>query len=296
MAKLKPAPAVPEGRQVMKWDEQLAAEAAKIAESERNTGTGQWISAKGGILSFNDEPMPDNEMAVVILDSIFENVYYPNPYNPNVREAPVCWAFDHDYENIAPLDSVPDKQSDECETCEQNVWGSMGKKVPGSRGKACSNVRRLAMIPAGELLEDNEFKPLSVDDMEKAGIAFFKLPVTSVKFYAAYVKRLASALSRPPWGVVTKMSVVPDQKNSFHVEFSPLGKLGEDTGTIIMARRKEALGIIEMPYQTNFDDDEEPAVAPARRAAPARPAPRQAVRPIPASTTPVRRTAARSKY
>ena len=46
-----------------------------------------------------------------------------------------------------------------------------------------------------------------------------RTPVTSVKGFATYLQKIASATKRPLSAVVTKISVVPDAKTQFKVNF-----------------------------------------------------------------------------
>ena len=58
------------GTAVANWDEELAKQAQVAAAVEANTGSGQFFSVRGGILQFDGAPLPGNQAAVVIVDSI----------------------------------------------------------------------------------------------------------------------------------------------------------------------------------------------------------------------------------
>ena len=79
--------------EVMKWDDELA-KMAQVAADMEETVTGQFFSLKGGILSWNDAPVPNNEMAVIILDSILENVFYEGAYDPENIQGPFGFPLD----------------------------------------------------------------------------------------------------------------------------------------------------------------------------------------------------------
>lgn len=81
--------------------------------------------------------------------------YYDGPWVEDSAEAPTCWSVD----NVKPDISVREKQNEVCATCRHNAWGS--KNVEGSKGKACSEVRRLAFVPLLDLprLEDPDYTP-----------------------------------------------------------------------------------------------------------------------------------------
>jgi hypothetical protein len=81
------------------------------------------------------------------------------------------------------------------------------------RGKACKNVRRLALVTSDALA--------SAEDLKDTEVRVLKVPVMSVKGWALYVKNtLKEELRRPYWGVVTTIKVVPDPKSQFRVVFT----------------------------------------------------------------------------
>lgn len=255
---------------IVKWEEELAKQAAVASGMEDSTATGQFFSTKSGILAFNDAPLPGNEMAVIILDAILENVFYEGKYDPDSPQGPTCFAFGRDEKAMAPHKVVFEnetQQSGTCIDCPMNEWAS----AETGRGKACRNTRRLAMIPAGTFDRDGKFKAFEDEDhFASAGIAFMKLPVTSVKAYAAFVKQVAGALKRPPHAIFTRVKVVPDPKTQFKVLFEPLKEVPNDLLGSVMARHNEAQALIEFPY-TPFDEDAAPAPAPRRASKAAKP-------------------------
>lgn len=254
---------------VAKWDEELARQAQAAAAVEESTATGQFFSLKGGLLSFNDNPLPNNEMAVVILDGILENVFYEGKYDPDNIQGPTCFAFGREEKSMEPHKIVIESgnsqagASGQCAGCEMNEWGS----ADTGRGKACRNTRRLAMVSAGTF-ENGKFKPFTEEEhFESAAIAFMKLPVTSVKGYAAFVKQIAGALKRPPHAIFTKVSVRPDPSSQFKVVFEPLSQVPDELLGVIMTRHEEAVASIDFPYSP-FEEQERPAPKRGGKASP----------------------------
>lgn len=246
------------GTEIVKWDEELEKQAEIAAGMEANAGGGQFFSMKAGVLSWQDAPLPNNQMAVIILDSILENVFYEGEYSPDNPQGPICFAFGRDDKTIAPHKVVFENGTQQCTVCvdcPMNEWGSADK----GRGKACRNTRRLAMIPAGTFKTDGKFELFDdVEHLSSAGIGFMKLPVTSVKGYASFVKQVAGALRRPPFGIATKVKVVPDAKTQFRVLFEPLLKLPDEVMGTIMQRYEEAKAVIDFPYRIGDEDGETP--------------------------------------
>ena len=244
---------------VVKWDEEMAKQAAIAAGMEEGSAGGRFFSAQSGVLSWNDMPIPNNQMAVVILDSILENVFYEGEFDAKTPQGPLCFAFGRSEKEMTPHKIIVENgtaQSDMCSNCQFNEWGSADK----GRGKACRNTRRLAMIPAGELTAEGKFTIFEeLSSFEDSAIGHMKLPVTSVKGYASFVKQLSGVLKRPPYGVITKVRVVTDPKSVFRIIFDPLEKVGEDLLPVIFKRHEEAAVGIDFPY-TPMDEEVKPKV------------------------------------
>ncbi len=243
MAVKKPAP----GTAVKKWDEELAREAAEAASTEASTQLGKFISIKGGVLRYNGNDIPGNKMNVVVLDSVLENHYYTEDYDPDNPAAPVCFAFGNDEKMMAPHEASTEKQHETCKDCPQNEWGTANK----GKGKACKNVRRLGM-----LTED------ALADIESAEVAYLKIPVTSVKAWAGYVSQLVNSLKRPPFAVVTEISCRPHPKNQVEVQFKLVEQINDSAQLeALLAKKQAGREALVFPYTAM--DRAEPAARPA---------------------------------
>ena len=273
MAPRKPvAPAA--STELANWDEELAREAAAAAATEANAGGSEFFSLKAGVLSFGGNNLDGNQMAAVIVDSTFENVYYEGDYDPDNPQPPMCFAFARDESELAPHPTVVEAgnaQHETCKGCPHNEWGSADK----GRGKACRNTRRLALLPAGTFKgpHKDQLEVADEDYFEKAPFGMLRLPVTSVKPYANFVKQVAGVLRRPPYSIITRIHVVPDAKTQFQVQFEPLLNLSNSMLPIIKQRREEAGLQIANPYP--IAEEVEGATPPPKRGA--RPAPSKAV-------------------
>lgn len=261
------------GTAVAKWDDELAKYAQEASAQEANTGGGSFFSTRGGQLSWQDSPLPNNEMAVIIIDHIFETVYYEGRYDPDTPQSPVAFAFGREESELRwHENSDPEFAGELCSESEVCEWGS----AETGKGKAARETRRLAMIPAGQFNRDGSFELFDdPNHYEKAEIGFMKLPVTSVKGFGAFVKQVAGALKRPPFGVVARVAVVPDAKTQFKVTFEALEKVPDDLIGVIMERREEAMAVIDFPYSREEIEETPPprsraAKKPATRKAPAK--------------------------
>lgn len=257
------------GTGIAKWDEELARQAELSAKMEANAGGGQFFTTNGGVLAWQDAPMPGNQMAVIILDSVLENVFYEGAYDPDNIQGPTCFAFGRDEQKMTPHELVVTAGNAQygaaklCHGCPQNDFGTA---IVG-KGKACKNTRRLAMIPAGNFDQRGRFQLIKdVEHFETTAFGYMKLPVTSVKGYAGFVKQISGALRRPPHGIITKVLVKPDPKNQYVVLFEPIQNVPDEIMGAIMKRHEEARSVIEFPYQP-ADAAEKPSKKPSKKAA-----------------------------
>jgi len=242
------------------WEAELAEAADAAVAVEASTSTGNFFSTQGGILSWDGLPAEDNRVAVVILDAILENVRYEGKYDANAPQGPSCFAYGRSEVDMEPHEVVEEPYADKCSECELNKWGSSDD----GRGKGCRNIRRLALLPAGDLLPGDQLDnyPESLE-LESATIGLLKLPVTSVKGYAAYVKRLREVAKRPPWAVYTLVNLVPDPKSQFKVTFTLIGPVPTEELAAVKSRVSEAKSMIDTPYVI-FDETTPPPPPPPK--------------------------------
>lgn len=243
---------------VANWDEELAKYAQAGANLTTAGGGGKFFSTRAGVLSYDDVPLPGNEMCCIVASWCLENVYYDGPFDADNRTPPTCFAFCKDpdaKDEMAPdpehlKDPVFDQQHEDCKGCPQNEWGSSDR----GRGKACTNRRRLALIPAGayKSLGKNKGTELEMytdeSHFSSAEPGYLKVPVTSGKAFDAYVKQVMEAMARPLFAVYTHIWLEPDPKTQFKVCFELIDRVENDLLPIVMARHKELDKGIDFPY------------------------------------------------
>jgi hypothetical protein len=182
--------------------------------------------------------MAGDKVKMIAINSVFENQWYKEKYNPDNPASPSCYAIAELDDDLKPHPDAEAPQAATCAECPKNAWGS---DPGGGRGKACKNVRRIAMIAASDL-----------EHVAKAEVAVAKLPVTSVGNWSTYANQIASVLKLPPLAVITEMSVVPNNKTIFQVEFSLVDKITD--GPIIqalLAKRKDTMSMMYAGYEKN---------------------------------------------
>jgi hypothetical protein len=266
----------PQTTAVVNWQDEMEREAQIAQKTQAGIGGGQFFSLQSSILSLNGTEIPNNEMAVVVVDNILENVYYEGAYDPDNPSPPLCFAFGREAAGMAPHATVFEHgtaQNAKCGKerqpgcCPHNEFGTADR----GKGKACRNTQRLAVIFAGEL--DGRGKFTAEEDAEhfaSTAVSYLKLPVTSTQGWANYVNQVAGVQKRPPHAVFTKIKVVLDKKTQHRVLFEYLGTAPDELWPILKQRNTEVKAVIEQPYNLDVEPVAEPVKTAKKAAAPVR--------------------------
>lgn len=214
------------------------------------------VSEQGNrTLVANEEGDPKASIEVVILKANpnLSKTYYPTGYEEGVAEKPVCYSND----SIAPARDAQDPQAPKCAVCPHNQWGSRITEN-GGKGKACNDVRRLAVAPAYDLE-----KPM-----------LLRIPPATLKDLAKYAESL-SKRQVPYQAVITKIGfdhTVAHQKFTF----KPLRFLEEEEAeTVAEVMEREiidqitGLAMVQAAAPDTDDEDEIPGAMPKALAKPA---------------------------
>lgn len=218
------------------WEEELAEEAKALASVERPSVSS--ISFKSGIMKYMGEKVTGNKLSVIVLSATQEQLLYKGAYDPDNLSSPDCFAQGYAGLKLVPHDNVNEAEAEECSGCPMNEWGSAGG---ASKGKACKEIRKLAVIPA-DAVDD-------LDSLMKAEIAVMKLPVTSVKNWSKYVRSVSSQLNRPAWTVITEVSCEPDDKSQFKVNFDIVEPVTMEALPMLKEMKSIASESLLVPYE-----------------------------------------------
>lgn len=152
------------------------------------------IGTKGKVFTLPTGQASPGPIQAIILDFVTINMSFKGAYNPNVRSPPSCWAIGRNIKELAPSANVKTPESDLCETCARNAWGS----GQNGSGKACKNQRRLLVIAP-------DFKP------GDEPMTLYVSP-TGLKGFNKYLTRdLAGDNGVLPIQVVTEIGFDPNQ-------------------------------------------------------------------------------------
>lgn len=277
------APGKPVGTALVPWEEEMANRAKRAAKQEVPYSSFKKISTQGGILKVDDEAIEGNELDIVVIGALHENQWYRQAFDPRNPTVPNCYAFNDPNadEETKPEDTMvahaeaeepqggPDideggANGNPCNDCWANRMGS----ADTGRGKACKNIRRLAIVTE-DAIEDAE-------SLNNAEMRMLNVPVMSTFGWSKFVNSVANDMSRDYSGVVATLKLVPDPKSQFRLEFTFKSLIQFDQGlwTAMEKKRAEAMGVLlsAYPKQADLDANKAAAAPPARggRAAQAR--------------------------
>lgn len=240
------------GTELAPWEQRMAEKAAEAAESAGSTGgSTKSITTRGGRFSIDGAEVEDNVLQVVILDFLVDVTYYEDDYDPDEIVPPTASALGRNEKTMVWADnSHPDYAGELLKDSEIFQWGS----APKGRGKAAKSKRRLIVVP-----EDYLDDPSAAENEPRK----LMVPVTSGSEFDKYVKQVKSAHNRPPCGVLTEVSIVPDPKSQFKLKFKMLGLVDDEAMPDVLDASDAIQEELFRPYQ-DFDHVEaeaEPAKA-----------------------------------
>ena len=261
---------VPAGAINAEWKQRLAKYAQRDAATATGAGGWGYIGTKNGVFKFNDtnlEELPP----MLILGASFENAFYEGAFDPDNPSSPKCFALAREEKLLAPPESLGDKrqslQSDPAaDTCAGCWANSFGSAVQG-RGKACKNIRRLALLPADRL---------DARALQEVEGAMLRLPVTSIKNYSSFANKVTKGIGVPLFMMRVRISIEPDTKSQFKITFEPYDFQKTANGSVpLLIQNSEILTVLEqrvneadtyLDQLPNSNNDE--AEAPKGRSAP----------------------------
>jgi hypothetical protein len=195
--------------EIVNYESELAKLAEQSIAAEKSSAGISFITTSSGVMKYRDNPIAANSLEVVVLSSPIERLYYTSRYDPTNNAPPTCFALGNTLTGLKPSHLAETPQAESCETCPKNQWGS---STTGGKGKACAEKRRLFLMTTDSI---------STPELISVGeVAALRIPVTSVKGFATYVQTVAATVKRPLAGVITKVSLIPDAKTQFKIQFT----------------------------------------------------------------------------
>lgn len=239
------------GKAMTNWEERLAQEAEVATKMEEHVGAGgNSIKTAGGRFSYGGGTT--DKLEVIVLDHILENAFYAGRFDPDNPAPPSCFALGRDEDTMVPHENVVEPINETCKGCPNNEFES----ADTGRGKACKNVRRLMLLN----VDDAE----TAEKIESAETASLKIPVTSVKNWAIYLRKLKDSYARPPLGVLTEITLTPDPKSQWKMNFRMMEVI-EDGSLLeaLFAKKDDIQSALTAPY-TPAEEREERSAKPSK--------------------------------
>jgi hypothetical protein len=199
-----------------------------------------------------DLPAMELQLAIVGFNPAVSKQYYEGEFEEGSDKEPTCSSDN----GIVPDPHIPNPPSRACASCPKNVWGSKVTKQ-GKQVKACSDNKRIAVIPVHDLANEQALD--------------FTIKPASLKPWAEYVRAL-DAKGIPVDAAVTKVQFDPSA-NFPKLVFKFGGFLTpEQLATLALRSKGDDVRLITSPRQSTATGPVTPPAAPAATPAPA-PAP-----------------------
>jgi hypothetical protein len=198
--------------------------------------------------------------------------YWLDGYNPDNNNPPDCFSMS----GIAPEPGSPHKQNGNCATCPQNQWGSVITQA-GKKAKACQDNRRIAIVPAGDPVNEVYGGPM-----------LLRVPPDSLRMldqYCSKLDRLRVDISE----VVTQLSFNPEVSHQ-QIQFQELGWITDPEVWTLVQEQLDSDQVHRILEEGALEEAQDPASHPTAPASPlvqtARPGHLQVVPPTPLAPAP----------
>ena len=196
-----------------------------------------------------DEPAASLEVIILRAGPAgdkLSKVYYPTGYSEGSDAKPACYSND----GVAPSINATDPQSKTCQGCPHNAWGSHVSE-DGKKGKACSDSKRLAVAPAGQIND-----PM-----------LLRVPAASLKALTQFGQQLAKR-GVPYQAVVAKIGFDYTVAHPA-LTFKPIGFVGQSDMNEIKEMMesdvvKRITGLVEDAYEVDAGEAFESKPAPKK--------------------------------
>jgi hypothetical protein len=167
---------------------------------------------------------PRNSIELVILKSspAVSKIFYKDGYVEGSNSAPDCWSTD----GIKPSAGAAMKQAVTCATCPKNAWGS--RITPeGKQAKACSDSRRLAVVPLNDIKNEVYGGPM-----------LLRVPAASLQDLAQFGQKMGH-LGYPYYAIGVRVSF--DPASAFpKFQFAAIRALTNDEALLVVEMQKSA--------------------------------------------------------
>lgn len=235
---------------VYDWQEALRNQ-ARQARAVETLGVPR-ITYKGGILTIDGKKVVDadgrNRLRIVPLAIVYGKEYYENSYEQGSTDTPVCYAFAQGGDKgMVPHAAAPKKQSEGCDTCPHNAFGTAER----GRGKRCGDKRKLLVLLADDLSRAGSAK--TEDDfrmvVKKAQHYQIAVPGGSLKKFGQFLVGLNEVTTTGSiLEAVVSVHCEPSPTGAFTVEFEFEDRVPPLAMPALLERGKNAFELLNVPF------------------------------------------------
>lgn len=218
---------------------------------------------------------PVNSIEVVILKAApyISKIWYEKGYVEGSTAPPDCFSPN----GTVPSPESTKKQANACAACPQNVWGSKMTEA-GKKGKACSDSKRMAVVPMGDIRNEVYGGPM-----------LLRVPAASLQDLASFGNKMQN-LGYPYYAIATRIAFDPKEAYP-KFTFSAIRPLTDEEADDVIAlhqseevKRVLAEGaelehVAAEPMQTVENAFEQPLPKEAPKPAATKPAAKPATKP-----------------
>lgn len=206
-----------------------------------------------------DGPRHSIEVVIVKASPHIAKIFYQDGFVDGSTAPPDCWSTN----GLTPDPAAPKKQSATCAGCPKNAWGSKVTEA-GKQTKACSDSKRLAIVPLNDLKNELMGGPMllrvpaaSLKDLKSYGDS---LQAHGYPYFAVATRISFDSTEAFPKFVLTAMRPLTDDEADVILE------LQEDTRTVqILNAQVEAVHHEPQAAQVPTSPFEQPAAQPAAK-------------------------------
>lgn len=166
-----------------------------------------------------DGAMNSIEVVIVKASGHVSKIWYENGYVEGSSASPDCYSTN----GITPDVGSAKKQCSTCELCERNKWGSRITPA-GKQGKACSDSKRLAIVPLPDLNNEGLGGPM-----------LLRVPAASLRDLAAFDDKM-KALGYPYYSIGARIAFDTAEAYPKFV-FTAVRPLSDAEADVVLAHR-----------------------------------------------------------
>jgi hypothetical protein len=189
------------------------------------------------IVEGREEKNPNLDIVILKAANHPTKRWYEADWTDDANSPPDCWST----LGFKPDAAAPKKQDEGkgCLNCKWNAWASKGG---GSRGKACSDYKHLAVVPVGDIM-----------NLTHRGPMLLAVPPNSLKILGQYQAEL-EGLGFHYAQVHTRVTFASGQESTFQFKFDALAPLDD-------VQAGQVVKMLQHPLITRMLDEEMAGVA-----------------------------------